>query len=120
MKCLKCSSARGGPGHISSRSQVGGFLTLVDQRVAVGAALVTFVVLPVDGFYRTTAVGGFLGVSIGLVAAGAADGLGVAGATGAVPGAAVTGLTGNNPGEDSGVAGAILVLVIVSGLTASG
>ena len=41
-----------------------GFLTLVDQRVAVGAALVIFVALPVDGFCRTTAVGGFLGVSM--------------------------------------------------------
>ena len=80
---FKCSSARGSPGHISSRSRVGGFLTLVDRRVAVGAAPVTFVALPVDGFCRTTAVGGFLGVSIGLVAVGAADGLGVAGATGA-------------------------------------
>ena len=73
-----------------------------------------------DGFCRTTAVGGFLGVSIGLVAAGTADGLGVAGATGAVPGAAVAGLTGNNPGEDSGVAGATSVLVSISRLTASG
>ena len=97
-----------------------GFLTLVDQQVAGGAAPVTFVVLPVDGFCRTTAVGGFRGVSIGLVAAGAADGLDAAGATGAVPGAAVTGPTGNNPGEDSGVAGATLVLVSMSGLTASG
>ena len=90
MKCSKCSSARGGPGHISSRSRVGGFLTLVDWRVAVHAAPVTFVALPVDGFCRTTAVGGFLGVSIGVVAAGAAAG------------AAVTGLTGHNPGEDWG------------------
>ena len=76
-------SARGGPGHISSRSRVGGFLTLVDRRVAVRAAPVTFVALPVDGFCRTTAVGGFLGVSIGVVAVGTAGGLGVAGATGA-------------------------------------
>ena len=59
--------------------------------------------LSVDGFCRTTAVGGFLGVSIGLVAVGTAGGLGVAGATGAVPGAAVAGPTGNNPGEDSKV-----------------
>ena len=66
------------------------------------------------------AVGGFLGVSIGLVAAGTAGGLGVAGATGAVAGDAVTGLTGNNPGEDSGVAGATLVLVSIPRLTASG
>ena len=116
---MKCSSARGGPGHIS-RSWVGGFLTLVDWQVAAGAVPVIFVALPVDGFCRTTAVGGFLGVSIGLVAVGAAGGLGVAGATGAAPGAAVTGLTGNNPGEDSGVAGATLVLVSASGLTASG
>ena len=63
-------------------------------------APVIFVALPVDGFCRTTAVGGFLGVSIGLVAAGAAD-VGVAGATGTVAAAAVTGRTGNNPGEDS-------------------
>ena len=35
-------------------------------------AVVTFVALPVDGFCRTTAVGGFLGVSIGVVAVGAA------------------------------------------------
>ena len=55
-----------------------------------------FVALPVDGFCRTTAVGGFLGVSISLVAAGTAGGLRVAGATGAAAGAAVTGLTGNN------------------------
>ena len=61
-----------------------------------------------------------LGVSIGVVATGAADDLGVAGATGAVARAAVTGLSGNNPGEDSGVAGAASVLVGVSGLTASG
>ena len=120
MKCLECLSASGGPGHISSRSQVGGFLTLVDRRVAAGAVLVTFVALPVDGFCRTTAVGGFLGVSIGLVAVGTAGSLGVAGATGAAAGAVVTGLTGNNPGEDSGVAGATLVLVSMSGLTASG
>ena len=120
MKCSKCSSARGGPGHISSRSQVGGFLTLVDRRVAARAVPVTFVALPVDGFCRTPAVGGFLGVSIGLVAAGTAGGLGVAGATGAAPGAAVAGLTGNNPGEDSGVAGATSVLVSAPRLTASG
>ena len=74
MKCSKCSSARGGPGHISSRSQDGGFLTLVDQRVAAGAVLVTFVALPVDEFCRTTAVGGIIGVSIGLVAVGTAGG----------------------------------------------
>ena len=59
-------------------------------------------------------------MSIGLVAAGTAGGLGVAGATGAAPGSAVTGPTGNNPCEDSGVAGATLVLVSMSGLTASG
>ena len=93
---MKYSSARGSPGHISSRSQVGGFLTLVDRRVAARAVPVTFVALPVDGFYRTTAVGGFLGVSIGVVAAGTAGGLDVAGAMGAVAGAAVTGLTGHN------------------------
>ena len=113
-------SARGGPGHISSRSWVGGFLTLVDRRVAVRAAPVTFVALPVDGFCRTTAVGGFLGVSIGVAAVGTAGGLGVAGATGAAPGAAVTGPTGTNPGEDSGVAGATSVLVSAPRLTASG
>ena len=73
-----------------------------------------------DGFCRTTAVGGFLGVAIGLVAAGAADGLGVAGVTGAAPGVAVTGLIGNNPAGDSGVAGATLVLVSIPRLTASG
>ena len=88
--------------------------------MAVGTVPVIFVALPVDGFCRTTAVAGFLGVSIGVVAAGAADGLGVAGATGAAPGAAVAGLTGNNPGEDSGVAGATSVLVSVPHLTASG
>ena len=87
--------------------------------MAAHAVPVTFVALPVDGFCRTTAVGGFLGVSIGLVAVGVADGLGVAGATGAVLGAAVTGLTGNNPGEDSGVAGATSVLGSVPHLTAS-
>ena len=117
---MKCLSARGGLGHISSRSWVGGFLTLVDRRVAAGAAPVIFVALPVDGFCRTTAVGGFLGVSSGLVAVGTAGGLGVAGATGAAAGAAVTGLTGNNPCEDSGVAGATSVLVSMSGLTVSG
>ena len=117
---MKCSSARGSPGQISSRSLVRGFLTLVDWWVAVGAALVTFEALPVDGFCRTTAVGGFLGVSIGLVAAGAAGGLGVAGATCAAAGAAGIGLTGNNPGEDSGVAGTTSVLVSMSCLTASG
>ena len=120
MKCSKCSSARGGLGHISSRSWVGGFLTLVDRRVAAHAVPVTFVALPVDGFCRTTAVGGFLGVSNGVVAAGTAGGLGVAGATGAVPVAAVAGPTGNNPGEDSGVAGATSVLVSIPCLTASG
>ena len=98
---MKCLLARGSPGHISSRSWVRGFLTSVDQRVAA-------------------AVGGFLGVSIGVVAVGAAGGLGVAGATGAVAGAASSGLTGNNPGEDSGVAGATSVLACMSGLTASG
>ena len=113
-------SARGSPGHISSRSRDGGFLTLVDQRVAAHTAPVTFVALPVDGFCRITAVGGFLGVSIGVVAVGAADGLGVAGATGAAAGAAVAGLTGNNPGEDSGIAGATSVLVSIPHLTASG
>ena len=87
----------------------------------MGAVPVTFVALPVDGFCRTTAVGGFLGVSIGVVAAGAAGcGLGVAGATGAAAGAAGTGLTGNIPGEDSGVAGATSVVVGMSVLTASG
>ena len=74
--------------------------------MAAHAAPVTFVALPVDGFCRTAAVGGFLGVSIGVAAAGTAGGLGVAGATGAAPGAAVAGPTGNNPVEDSGVAGA--------------
>ena len=88
--------------------------------MAVHAARVTFVALPVDGFCRTTAVGGFLGVSIGVVAVGTAGGLGVAGATGAAAGAAVIGLTGNNPGEDSGVAGATSVLVSIPHLTASG
>ena len=117
---MKCSSARGGLGHISSRSWVRGFLTLVDWRVAVHAAPVMFVALPVDGFCRTTAVGGFLGVSIDLVAVGTAGGLGVTGATGTAAGAAVTGLTGNNPVGHSGVAGATLVLVSISHLTASG
>ena len=88
--------------------------------MAVGAAPVTFVALPVDGFCRTTAVGGFLGMSIGLVDAGTAGGLGVAGATGTVAGATGIGLTGNKPGEDSGVAGATSVLVSVSGMTVSG
>ena len=105
---------------ISSRNQVRGFLTLVDRRVAAGAAPVIFVALLVDGFCRTTAVGGFLGVSIGLAAVGTAGGLGVAGATGAAPGAAVAGPTGNNPDEDSGVAGATSVLVSIPCLTASG
>ena len=87
----------------------------------MGAAPVTFVALPVDGFSRTTAVGGFLGVSIGVVAVGTAGcGFSVAGATGAAGGAAGIGLTGNNPSEDSGVAGAISVLTGMSGLTASG
>ena len=72
------------------------------------------------GHLSGTAVGCFLGVSIGVVAAGAAYGLGVAGATGAAAGAVVTGLTGNNPGEDSGVAGATSVLVSIPRLTASG
>ena len=116
---MKCSSARGGLGHISSRSWVGGFLTLVEWQVAAGAVPVTFVALPVDGVCRTTA--GFLGVSIGVLAAGAAGcGLGVAGATGAAAGAGGAGLTGNIPGEDSGVAGATSVLTGMSGLTASG
>ena len=86
----------------------------------MGAALVTFVALPVDGFCRTTAVGGFLGVSIGVVAVDAAGGFSVAGATGSVAGAAGIGFTGNIPGEDSGVGGATSVLVSVSGLTAPG
>ena len=97
--------SQGGLGHIFSRSRVGGFLTLVNRRVAARAVPVTFVALPVDDFYRTTAVGGFLGVSIGVAAVGTAGGLGVAGATGAVAGAAVAGPTGNNPVKDSGVAG---------------
>ena len=42
------------------------------------------------------------------------------GATGAAAGAAVAGPTGNNPGEDSGVAGATSVLVSAPCLTASG
>ena len=88
--------------------------------MAAHTAPVTFVALPVDGFCRTTAVGGFLGVSIGLAVVGTAGGLGVAGATGAAPGAAVAGPTGNNPGEDSGVAGATSVLVSAPHLTASG
>ena len=88
--------------------------------MAAGAGPVTFVALPVDGFCRATTVGSFHGVSIGMVAAGTAGGLGVAGATGAAAGAACAGLTGNNPGEDSGVAGATSVLVSASGLTASG
>ena len=64
---------------------------------------------------------GFLGVFIGVLAAGTAGcGLGVAGATGgAAAGAADAGLTGNIPGEDSGIAGATSVLTGVSGLTAS-
>ena len=82
---------------------------------------VTFVALPVDGFCRTTAVGGFHGVSIGVVTVGtAACGFGVAGAMGAVAWAAGPGLTGNNPDEDSDVAGATSVVVNMSGLTASG
>ena len=88
--------------------------------MAAGAAPVTFVALPVDGFGRATAVGGFHGVAIGMVAAGTAGGFGVAGVTGAAAGAACAGLTGNNPVEDSGVAGATSVLVSASGLTASG
>ena len=88
--------------------------------MAARAVPVTFVALPVDGFCRTTAVGGFLGVSVGVAAVGIAGGLGVAGATGAAAGAAVTGLTGHNPGEDSGVAGATSVLVSAPRLTASG
>ena len=97
-----------------------GFLTLVDRRVAARAAPVTFVALPVDGFCRTTAVGGFLGVSIGVVAVGTAGGLGVAGVTGAVARTAGAGLTRNIPGEDSGIAGATSVVVDMSGLTVSG
>ena len=112
--------SQGRSGSHLSRSRVGGFLTLVDRRVAAHAVPVTFVALPVDGFCRTTAVGGFLGVSIGVVAVGTAGGLGVAGATGAASGAAVAGLTGHNPGEDSGVAGATSVLVSAPRLTASG
>ena len=112
--------SQGWSSHISSRSQVGGFLTLVEWRVAAGAVLVTFVALPEDGICRTAA--GFLGVFIGVLAVGTAGcGLGVAGATGgAVAGAADAGLTGNIPGEDSGIAGATSVLTGVSGLTASG
>ena len=60
-------------------------------------------------------------MSIGLVAVGAAGcGFGVAGATGAAAWAAGTGLTRNNPGEDSGVTGAMSVLKGMSGLAASG
>ena len=56
--------------------------------------------LPVDVFCRTTAVGGFLAVAIGVVAVGTADcSLGVAGATRAAAGPAGAGPTGNNPGE---------------------
>ena len=106
-------------GHISSRSWVGGFLTVVEWQVAVGAAPVIFVALPVDGVCRTTA--DFLGVFNGMLAVGTAGcGLGVAGATGAAAGAAGAGLTGNIPGEDSGIAGATSVLTGMSGLTASG
>ena len=73
---------------------------------------VIFVALPVDGFFRITAVGGFPGVSIAVVAVSAASGgLGVAGATSAAAGDTGAGLTGNNPGEDSGVAGPISILV---------
>ena len=111
--------SQGQSSHISSRSQVRGFLTLVDWQVAVGATLVTFVALPVDGVCRTPA--DFLGVFDGVLAVGTAGcGLGVAGATGAVAGTAGAGLTGNNPGEDSGIAGATSVLTGMSGLTASG
>ena len=89
--------------------------------MAAGAALVTFLALPMDKFCKTTAVGGFLGVSIGVVAMGAAGcGLSVARATGAMAGAAGTGLTGNIPGEDSGVLGAMSVMVGMSGLTVFG
>ena len=86
----------------------------------MGAVLVTFEALPVDGVCRTTA--GFLGEFGGVLAVGTAGcGLGVAaGATGASAGAAGAGLTGNIPGEDSGVAGATSVLTGMSGLTASG
>ena len=108
-------------GHISSRSWVGGFLTLVDWQVAAGAASVTFMALPVGGFCRTTAVGGFLRVSIGVVAVvTAVCGFSVAGATGAAAGAADAGLTGNIPADHSGVVGATSVLAGVFGLTASG
>ena len=69
----------------------------------MGAVPVIFVALPVDGICRTTA--SFLGVFIGVLAAGTAGcGLGIAGATVAV--AAGAGLTGNISGEDSGVPGA--------------
>ena len=118
-KCSKCSSSRSGLGHISSRSWVRGFLTLVDWQVAVGAAPVTFVALPVDGVCRTPA--DFLGVFNGVLAVGTAGcGLGIVGATGAVAAAADAGLTGNIQSEDSGVAGAMSVLTGMSGLTASG
>ena len=112
--------SQGGLGYISLKSWVGRFPTLVDRQVAVGAIPVIFVALPVDGFYRTTAVSGFLGVSIGQVPVGTAGSLGVAGPTGAVAGAAGIGLPGNNLSEDSGIAGATSVLVSMFGLTASG
>ena len=87
--------------------------------MAAGAVPGTFVALPVDGVCRTTA--GFLGVFVGVLAAGTAGcGLGIAGATVAAAGAAGADLTGNIPGEDSGVAGATSVLTGMSGLTASG
>ena len=100
--------SQGQSSHISSRSQVGGFLTLVEWCMAAGAALVTFVTFPGDGVYRTTA--GSLGVLNGVLAVGTAGcGLGVAGATGAVAGDTGAGLTGNIPCEGSGVAGATSV-----------
>ena len=64
--------------------------------MAVGAALVTFVALPVDGVCRTPA--DFLGVFDGVLAMGTAGcGLGVAGATGAVAGAADAGSHWEHP-----------------------
>ena len=108
-------------GHISSRSWVGGFLTLVDRQVAADATLVLVGTSPVDGFCGCCGVctTDFLGVC-SVVAGATRYGGVVALATGAVTGVAGAGLTGGIPGEHSGVAGATSVMVDLLGLTASG
>ena len=106
-------SSRGGPGHISVISLVGGLWVHADQRGAAGAAPFCCMATPVDG------AGGCTGVhAAGLRGVHAGDET-VAGATGTVAGTAGIECIGVAQGS-SGVAEAMLLVEESSSQVASG